>query len=97
MTSFICKMSPMFKLPYLVNTHALLHIHNSGPTALHLAARCGALDAVSCLLANYASLVVSDAEGWAPIHHAAFYDHEPVIRLIIRRMDGMLEYQTKNE
>ncbi|ELU04066.1 hypothetical protein CAPTEDRAFT_159631 [Capitella teleta] len=69
----------------------------SGPTALHLAARCGSLDAASCLIANYANLMAVDQDGWAPIHHAAFYDHEQIVRLMIRKNEAMMELQTKNE
>ena len=68
-----------------------------GPTALHLAARCGAVDAMGCLLANYANVLVTDQDGWAPIHHAAFYDQEACIKMLIRRHDSLLEIQTKNE
>ena len=69
----------------------------SGPTPLHLAARCGSLDAVCCLLANYANILATDEDGWSPIHHAAYFNHEPIIRLLIRRNEAMLELQTKNE
>ena len=74
----------------------MLPLHK-GPTPLHLAAKCGALDSVSCLLANYANVLAVDDEGWAPIHHAAFYDHEAVLRCFIRRNEALLELQTKNE
>ena len=69
----------------------------SGPTALHMAARCGALDAVTCLLANYANILATDQDGWAPIHHAAFFDHKPIIKLMVRKNAGLLELPTKNE
>ncbi|XP_067649055.1 ankyrin and armadillo repeat-containing protein-like [Haliotis asinina] len=73
------------------------NILSTGPTALHVAARCGALDAVSCLLSNYANILATDQDGWAPIHHAAFFDHESIIRLMIRKNTGLLELTTKNE
>jgi ankyrin repeat protein len=69
----------------------------AGPTALHLAAKCGSLDAACCLIANYANLMAVDHNGWAPIHHAAYYDHEQIVRLMIRKNDMMLELATKNE
>ena len=68
-----------------------------GPTAIHVAARCGALDTVACLLANYANILATDQDGWAPIHHAAFFDHYPVVKLMIRKNRGLLELTTKNE
>ena len=69
---------------------------HSGPTPLHLAAKCGSLNAVSCLLANYANVLATDEEGWAPIHQAAYYDHEQVIKMIIAKNEALLELQTKN-
>ncbi|KAL3832524.1 hypothetical protein ACJMK2_024159, partial [Sinanodonta woodiana] len=73
------------------------NIAATGPTALHVAARCGALDAVACLIANFANVNAFDSQGWAPIHHAAFYDHEPIIKLMIRKNAGVKELTTKNE
>ncbi|CAG5120159.1 unnamed protein product, partial [Candidula unifasciata] len=68
-----------------------------GPTALHVAARCGSLDAVSCLLANHANIIALDQEGWAPIHYAAFFDHQIIVRLLVRKSPDLLDLQTKNE
>ena len=75
----------------------ILQILFTGPTAIHVAARCGALDTVACLLANYANILATDQDGWAPIHHAAFFDHYPVLRLMIRKNRGLMELVTKNE
>ena len=69
----------------------------SGPTPLHLAARCGSLDSVACLVSNYANVLATDQDGWAPIHNAAYYDHEQVIKLLIRKNEAMLELQTQDE
>ena len=69
----------------------------SGPTPLHLAVRCGSLDAVACLLANNANTMLTDEQGWAAIHHAAYYDQERILRMLIRRNAVMTELQTKNE
>lgn len=69
----------------------------SGPTPFHLAARCGALDVVSCLVACGASMLLVDKDGWAPIHLAAFYDHSRIVSLMVRKNDALLELQTKNE
>ena len=68
----------------------------SGPTPLHLAARMGSLDAASCLIANYANLHATDQDGWAPVHHAAFYDHEQMLKLLVRKEETMLEMPTKD-
>ncbi|XP_005090203.1 ankyrin and armadillo repeat-containing protein [Aplysia californica] len=73
------------------------NILSTGPTALHMAARCGSLDGVTCLLANYANILATDQDGWAPIHHAAFFDHKPVIKLMVRKNTGLLELPTKND
>lgn len=69
----------------------------AGPTALHMAARCGSLDAVTFLLAHYANILATDQDGWAPIHHAAFFDHRTIIRLMVRKNAGLLELPTKND
>ncbi|WAQ94689.1 ANKAR-like protein [Mya arenaria] len=73
------------------------NIMGTGPTAIHVAARCGALDTVACLLGNFANILATDQDGWAPIHHAAFFDHYPVVKLMIRKNKGLMELVTKNE
>lgn len=77
--------------------HDVLYMLYPGPTAIHVAARCGALDTVACLLANFANILAIDQDGWAPVHHAAFFDHYPVVRLMVRKNKGLLELVTKNE
>ncbi|KAK6172108.1 hypothetical protein SNE40_018060 [Patella caerulea] len=73
------------------------NIMGTGPTGLHMAARCGSLDAVACLLANYANVLAIDQDGWAPIHHAAFFNHQDILALMIRKNSGLMELQTKND
>lgn len=68
-----------------------------GPMPLHYAARCGSLDSLSCLLANYASISFSDHEGMCPIHHACFFDNVPVVKLMLRKQPELLEVATKSE
>lgn len=68
-----------------------------GPMPLHYAARCGSLDSVSCLLANFANISFADNQGWAPIHHACYFDNVPVIKLFIRRQYELLEITTRAE
>lgn len=73
------------------------NILSTGPTALHVASRCGALDAVVCLLANYANILATDQDGWAPIHHCAFFDHQAIVKMMVRKNGGLLELTTKND
>ncbi|XP_061167170.1 ankyrin and armadillo repeat-containing protein-like [Saccostrea echinata] len=73
------------------------NILSTGPTSLHIAARCGALDAAACLLACCAGQTLYDQDGWAPIHHAAFFDHEAIIKLMARRNSPVIELLTKND
>ncbi|KAH9489690.1 hypothetical protein Btru_037450 [Bulinus truncatus] len=73
------------------------NILSTGPTALHMAARCGSLDAACCLVSNHANLTVIDQDGWAPIHYAAFFDHKTIIRLLLRKDKELLELTTTNE
>lgn len=35
-----------------------------GPLGVHYAARCGSLDAISCLLSNYGNICFYDENGW---------------------------------
>ena len=69
----------------------------TGPTPLHLAARCGSLEVVSCLLSSGASMLLTDKFGWAPIHHAAYYDQPRVVSLIVHKNESMLELPAKNQ
>ncbi|XP_056008070.1 ankyrin and armadillo repeat-containing protein-like isoform X2 [Ostrea edulis] len=73
------------------------NILSTGPTGLHIAARCGALDAAACLLACCAGQTLYDQDGWAPIHHAAFFDHESIIKLMARRNNPVIELLTRND
>jgi ankyrin repeat protein len=68
-----------------------------GPTPLHFAARCGALDMVSCLIHKEANVFAADHDGWAPIHHAAFFDHQVIVRYMVRSNSDLLNLPTKNE
>jgi ankyrin repeat protein len=66
-----------------------------GPMPVHYAARCGSLDALSCLTANYANVSFADHEGWTPVHHAAYFDNVPALRLLVRRQPELLELATR--
>jgi hypothetical protein len=66
-----------------------------GGTPLHYACRHGSLDAVSCLLGNLASITV-DHQGWTPVHHAAYCDHVPILRLLYNKHPELLEQMTED-
>ncbi|CAD5114678.1 DgyrCDS3724 [Dimorphilus gyrociliatus] len=80
-----------------VNVRKSNNIQISGPTALHLAARCGSFEAATCLVANYANLLATDQDGWVPAHYAAFYDNVPILKLLIGKESALLEFQTKDD
>ncbi|XP_077978159.1 ankyrin and armadillo repeat-containing protein-like [Glandiceps talaboti] len=73
------------------------NISSTGPTPIHLAARCGSLDAASCLIGNKADMYLTDQDGWAAIHHAAFFDHEPIVRHFVRKWVDQMELETMND
>ncbi|OAF69560.1 Ankyrin and armadillo repeat-containing protein [Intoshia linei] len=79
-----------------INTKRSTGFGSDGATPLHLASGSGSVACVSCLLANYANILLNDNHGWTPIHYAAYYNNLPVIRLLLRSMDTLLEIQTKN-
>lgn len=68
----------------------------AGVTALHLAARAGAYEAVSCLLANYANYMMADEAGWTAIHVAAFFDQVAVLRLLARKHAELVDLPSKD-
>ncbi|XP_038077595.1 ankyrin and armadillo repeat-containing protein-like isoform X2 [Patiria miniata] len=71
------------------------HLTNpNGTTPLHLAARCGSLEAALCLVSNRAGMILADPDGWAAIHHAAFYDHAPIVRMFVRKSIDLMELET---
>lgn len=80
-----------------VNLRQISSIIGQGPTPLHLAARCGSLDAVCSLLTCGASMLMVDKDGWAPIHYASYYGHPRIVFLMVRKSAHLLELQTKNE
>ena len=68
-----------------------------GPLPIHYAARCGSLDTLSCLISNYANITFTDHEGWAPIHHACFFDNVQAIKLFVRKQAELLEITTRTK
>ncbi|CAM4742108.1 unnamed protein product [Rotaria magnacalcarata] len=78
-----------------VNVKSEVNYVANGGTPLHFACRHGSLDAASCLLGNLAAIQI-DHQGWTPIHHAAFCDHVPIIRLLYHKHQDLLEQTTKD-
>ncbi|CAF1213803.1 unnamed protein product [Adineta steineri] len=78
-----------------INTRAEVNYTSIGGTPLHSACRHGSLDAASCLLGNMAAIVF-DHQGWSPIHHAAYCDHVPIVRLLYNKYSELLEQTTKD-
>uniref|UniRef100_A0A4W3JVB7 Ankyrin and armadillo repeat containing n=1 Tax=Callorhinchus milii TaxID=7868 RepID=A0A4W3JVB7_CALMI len=68
-----------------------------GPTALHAAAKCGSLGALTCLLALQADYMKTDGRGWTPMHFAAFFDHIPCVRALYRKNPNLLDLETTAE
>uniref|UniRef100_A0A8C1DSN8 Ankyrin and armadillo repeat containing n=1 Tax=Cyprinus carpio carpio TaxID=630221 RepID=A0A8C1DSN8_CYPCA len=67
---------------------------NSGLTPMHLAAQCGSLESLNCLLALRADYKLVDKRGWMAIHFAAFYDQVACIQALCRKDPALLEMKT---
>ncbi|XP_062908659.1 ankyrin and armadillo repeat-containing protein [Mobula hypostoma] len=70
---------------------------NSGQTGLHLAAKCGSLGVLNCLIALRAEHTMTDARGWTAMHFAAFFDNISCIRVLHRKDPKLLELETSAE
>ncbi|XP_069790818.1 ankyrin and armadillo repeat-containing protein isoform X2 [Narcine bancroftii] len=70
------------------------NFENSGQTALHMAAKCGSLGALNCLLALQADQTKTDARGWTPMHFAAFFNNVSCVRALHRKDPKLLELET---
>lgn len=80
-----------------LNIKQLINGLSFGPMPLHYAVRCSSLDTASFLLNNYANSSFADNYGWMPIHHAAYVDNVPGIKLILRRNCKAIELLTRGE
>ncbi|XP_066433209.1 ankyrin and armadillo repeat-containing protein isoform X2 [Eleutherodactylus coqui] len=69
----------------------------TGFTALHIAAQCGSLEVLSCLLSLKADYMLYDHRGWTAIHFAAFYGAVTCIRALYRKDSSLLEMETAAE
>ncbi|XP_068079437.1 ankyrin and armadillo repeat-containing protein isoform X1 [Danio rerio] len=70
---------------------------NTGLTPMHLAAQCGSLESLNCLLALRADYRVVDKRGWMAIHFAAFYGQVACIQVLCRKDPTLLEMKTPAE
>uniref|UniRef100_F6W6A6 Ankyrin and armadillo repeat containing n=1 Tax=Ornithorhynchus anatinus TaxID=9258 RepID=F6W6A6_ORNAN len=86
---------------YILSNQDLTKPHNkserNGVTPLHLAAQCGSLEALNCLLVLRADMGLPERRGWLPIHYAAFYDNICCIIVLCRKEPQLLEAETVAE
>ncbi|KAL2081373.1 hypothetical protein ACEWY4_023226 [Coilia grayii] len=68
-----------------------------GPTPLHLAAQCGSLEVLNCLLALQVNHKAVDRRGWMAVHFAAYYGHVACIQALCRKDPALVECQTDAE
>ncbi|KAM9484134.1 ankyrin and armadillo repeat-containing protein isoform 3-T3 [Salvelinus alpinus] len=69
----------------------------AGSTPMHLAAQCGSLEAISCLLALQADHRLVDRRGWMAVHFAAYYGQVACIQALCRKDSELVEMQTTAE
>ncbi|KAK7154459.1 hypothetical protein R3I94_007704 [Phoxinus phoxinus] len=72
-------------------------IEGAGLTPMHLAAQCGSLESLNCLLALRADYKLVDKRGWMAIHFAAFYGQVACIQALYRKDPTLLEMKTPAE
>ncbi|XP_032879356.1 ankyrin and armadillo repeat-containing protein [Amblyraja radiata] len=77
-----------------INQHRNHKFQDAGQTALHMAAKCGSLGALNCLLGLRADHATTDARGWTAMHFAAFYDNVSCVRALHRKDPKLLELET---
>ncbi|XP_036395920.1 ankyrin and armadillo repeat-containing protein [Megalops cyprinoides] len=69
----------------------------AGTAALHLAAQCGSLQSLSCLLALQADCRLPDRRGWMAVHFASYYGQVACIRALCRKDPALAEIRTAAE
>lgn len=80
-----------------VNVRRYNNISAQGVSPLHLAARCGSLDSLSCLIAYKADVNILDNQGWAPIHYASYYNHVDCVVHLVHKDKRLLELTSTDE
>lgn len=80
-----------------VNVRRYNNISSQGVSPLHLAARCGALDSLVCLVAYKADVMMFDSQGWVSAHYAAYFNHVDCLLHLIRHEPKLLELRSKDE
>ncbi|XP_046699065.1 ankyrin and armadillo repeat-containing protein isoform X1 [Silurus meridionalis] len=66
-------------------------------TPLHLAAQCGSLEALNCLIALRADCTLVDRRGWLAVHFSAFYGQVSCLRALCRKDPSLLDGYTSAE
>lgn len=77
-----------------VNVRRYNNISSQGVSPLHLAARCGALDSLVCLVAYKADVMMFDSQGWVPVHYAAFFNHVDCLLHLIHHEPKLMELKS---
>ena len=80
-----------------INVRRYNNISSQGVSPLHLAARCGALDSLVCLVTYKADVMMFDSQGWMPVHYAAFFNHVDCLLHLIRHEPKLLELKSNDE
>ena len=79
-----------------VNVRRYNNISSQGVSPLHLAARCGALDSLICLVTYKADVMMYDSQGWVSVHYAAFFNHVDCLLHLIHHEPKLLELKSKD-
>ncbi|XP_026768541.3 ankyrin and armadillo repeat-containing protein [Pangasianodon hypophthalmus] len=66
-------------------------------TPLHLAAQCGSLEALNCLVALQADYTLVDRRGWLAVHFSAFYGQVSCVQALCRKDPRLLDIYTSAE
>ncbi|KAK3568721.1 hypothetical protein QTP86_013872, partial [Hemibagrus guttatus] len=69
----------------------------SGLTPLHLAAQCGSLEALNCLISLQADFTLADRRGWLAVHFSAFYGQVSCVQALCRKDSKLLDICTSAE
>ncbi|XP_039613835.1 ankyrin and armadillo repeat-containing protein [Polypterus senegalus] len=73
------------------------HSGQAGLTPLHLAAQCGSLEALNCLLGLRVDHTAVDRRGWTAFHFASFYGNVPCLQALYWKDPAMVDRATSAE